>query len=542
MSSKLETWTSRSFFGGSMQFSEAFSFDDVAPGRMPGRIASKLETWTNLCFFRVKFLIMQYSGSVFAICTLAVFSAISQLSAQHQDYFPDPDPLVQQRLEEWQDLKFGLLMHWGAYSQWGIVESWSICPEDLGWASGARKPGIADTYNDYVRAYEQLPKTFNPTQFNPEKWAAAAKNAGMKYLVFTTKHHDGFCMFDSKYTDYKITGPDCPFATHPRSNVTKEVFNAFRNQGLWAGAYFSKPDWHTPYYWWDYFPVSDRNCNYSIQKHPEQWAKFVEFTHNQIDELMSDYGKVDILWLDGGWVRTKTKDEIAAELAEEYENSRWARNPQSQDIDMAGLVKKARAKQPGLIVVDRAVPGVHQNYLTPEQHIPETGLPYPWETCMTMANSWSYVPNDVYKPTDEIIEKLVDIVSKGGNYLLNIGPGPDGEWHDNAYSRLEAIGAWMRTNGEAIYGSRMYSSFSEGEKVRFTQSKDGKTQYVFLFDYPEEALVLQKLKPTKGTEIFLLGSRAELKWKTTAKGTSIELPADLKGAGEHVWVLKVSGK
>jgi len=131
---------------------------------------------------------------------------------------------------------------------------------------------------------------------------------------------------------------------------------------------------------------------------------------------MSDYGKIDILWLDGGWVQKKTKDQLIKELTDTCENSRWFRNPQSQDIDIAGIVKKAREKQPGLIVVDRAVPGMYQNYLTPEQEIPENGLPYPWETCMTMATSWSYVPNDVYKPADELIEKLVDIVSKGGNF------------------------------------------------------------------------------------------------------------------------------
>ncbi|MCC7464950.1 MAG: alpha-L-fucosidase, partial [Saprospiraceae bacterium] len=214
-----------------------------------------------------------------------------QLGAQHQTYFPDPEPGIQQRLEDWKDLKFGLLMHWGAYSQWGIVESWSICPEDLSWATGARKPGVADNYQDYVTAYENLPKTFNPVQFDPEKWAAAARDAGMKYVVFTTKHHDGFCMFDTKTTDYKITGTQSPFRDHPRSNVAKEIFQAFRKEGLWTGAYFSKPDWHSDEYWWSKFPASDRNCNYSIQKYPEKWASFIKYTHQQIEELMTHYGK-----------------------------------------------------------------------------------------------------------------------------------------------------------------------------------------------------------------------------------------------------------
>jgi len=464
---------------------------------------------------------------------------IENVSAQHQEYYPDKDTAIQHRLEQWKDLKFGLLMHWGTYSQWGIVESWSICPEDLSWATGARKAGVADNHHDYVKAYENLKTTFNPTKFNPEKWAAAAKDAGMKYMVFTTKHHDGFCMFDSKYTDYKITDKNCPFSTNPRSNIVKEVFNAFRNENFWIGAYFSKPDWHSDYYWWHIFPASDRNANYSIAKHPEQWQKFTEYTHNQINELVSDYGKIDILWLDGGWVRKKTDEEIKTEAMDVMEGSRWARYPQSQDIDMPRLVKEVRLKQPKLIVVDRAVPGEQQNYLTPEQHIPEEGLPYPWETCMTMATSWSYVPNDIYKPTGEIIKKLVDIVSKGGNYLLNIGPNPDGEFDDTAYNRLKEIGDWIRVNGEAIYGTRMYSSYKDGESVRFTQSKDGKTKYIFMFDFPENNLQITKIGIHKSSKLQLLGSNKKISWKVNDKGVEIFIPKELKKVTNHVWVIKI---
>ena len=468
-----------------------------------------------------------------------LFSSIT-VSAQHNEYYPDPDPAIQQRLEDWQDLKFGLLMHWGAYSQWGIVESWSICPEDLSWATGGRKPGVADSYNEYVKKYTNLKTTFNPIKFNPEKWADAAKEAGMKYVVFTTKHHDGFCMFDTKYTDYKITDKDCPFSGNPRANVTKEIFNAFRKDNFWVGAYFSKPDWHSDYYWWKKFPAVDRNPNYSIQKHPDQWNKFVDYTHNQVNELMSDYGKVDILWLDGGWVRKKTDEEVKEALLEVSEGSRYARNPESQDIDMPRLVKEARAKQPGLIVVDRAVPGPYQNYLTPEQHIPPTGLSYPWETCMTMGNSWSYVPGDVYKPASEIIEKLVDIVSKGGNYLLNIGPGPDGEFDPVAYQRLKEIGAWMKINGEAIYGTRMYTVFGENDNIHFTQSKDKRTQFIFLSGFPENKVVVTKMPFEKNTKVQMLGSNKTLSWKKTSSGIEIAIPQNMKKLSNYTWVLKVS--
>ena len=482
---------------------------------------------------------MKFSLTRLFIAFLFFILCTAKLSAQQQEYFPDPDPAIQQRLEDWQDLKFGLLMHWGTYSQWGIVESWSICPEDVGWAVGGQKPGVADSYAEYVKKYTDLKKTFNPVKFDPKKWADAAKEAGMKYLVFTTKHHDGFCMFDSKYTDYKITDKDCAFSSNPNSNIAKEIFSAFRKDNFWIGAYFSKPDWHSDYYWWKKFPPADRNANYSIQKYPEQWKKFVDYTHNQVNELMSDYGKIDILWLDGGWVRKKTDEEVKEQLLEVYENSRYARNPQSQDIDMPRLVKEARAKQPGLIVVDRAVPGPYQNYLTPEQHIPDKGLPYPWETCMTMATSWSYVPNDTYKPAEEIIEKLVDIVSKGGNYLLNIGPGPDGQLDPNAYIRLKQIGAWMKVNGEAIYGSRMYAVNSESDSIHFTQSKDKKTQFVFLSSFPDKKLLLNKLAIENNATIKMLGSNKKLTWKRNGNAIEINIPPAMKKLTDYVWVLKV---
>ncbi|NTW25007.1 MAG: alpha-L-fucosidase, partial [Lentimicrobium sp.] len=181
------------------------------------------------------------------------------ISAQHAEdkvYFWPKDSLVKEKLAWWQDQKFGLLMHWGAYSQWGVVESWSICPEDEDWCK--RRGPYSANYFEYLKAYENLAKTFNPVKFNPDRWAEAAANAGMKYMVFTTKHHDGFCMFDTKQTDYKITGPDSPFAGNPKADVTAHIFNAFRDKGLGIGAYFSKPDWHCPEYWNPYFPPLDR--------------------------------------------------------------------------------------------------------------------------------------------------------------------------------------------------------------------------------------------------------------------------------------------
>ncbi|MBL7773547.1 MAG: alpha-L-fucosidase [Chitinophagaceae bacterium] len=468
-----------------------------------------------------------------------VFIAVSTY-AQHKEYFPDSSSIIKQKLEDWQDLKFGLLMHWGPYSQWGIVESWSICPEDLSWAAYGRKKGISEKYDDYVKAYEQLQLSFNPIKFNPELWANAASDAGMKYVVFTTKHHDGFCMYDSKYTNYKITDIATPFHGNHRSDITKEIFKAFRKKKFWTGAYFSKPDWHSDNYWWKFFPPSDRNCNYAITKYPERWKKFVDYTHHQILELVQDYGKLDILWLDGGWVRKTDSSEIVKYLSETYEGSRWARNPQNQDIQMDTLVKHVRAIQQDILVVDRAVTGPYQNYLTPEQHIPEEGLPYPWETCMTMATSWSYVPNDVYKSSDDLIEKLVDIVSKGGNLLLNIGPSPEGTWDSVAYKRLQDIGRWMKRNGEAIYATRKFNYFMEDSSIHFTQSKDHKQVYILFSNEPTQPLTLSKLPYKKGMKATWLHSGDAIELSNETGNTRINCNPKKKINGEYVWVLKIS--
>ena len=194
------------------------------------------------------------------IAVLAVWLACAgAAAAQPEDerYVPETDPQVLAKLEHWQDIKFGLLMHWGPYSQWGVVESWSICAEDEGWCKRSQ-----DDYIEYKRRYEGLQKTFNPVAFDPAKWARAARDAGMKYVVFTTKHHDGFSMFDTKYTDYKVTSPATPFHANPKANIAKEIFDAFRAEGFLVGAYFSKPDWHSEDYWWPNFATPDRNVNY----------------------------------------------------------------------------------------------------------------------------------------------------------------------------------------------------------------------------------------------------------------------------------------
>jgi alpha-L-fucosidase len=444
----------------------------------------------------------------------------NQANAQHK-YVAPTDTLVLKNLAEWQDRKFGLFMHWGTYSQWGIVESWSLCPEDESWTR--RRGPYANNYAEYVQAYENLQTTFNPGQFNPGKWVKAAKDAGMQYVVFTTKHHDGFCMFDSRQTDYKITSSKCPFSTNPKSNVTREIFDAFHNAGFMTGAYFSKPDWNNNNYWWRYFPPKDRNVNYDPKKHPDRWNKFKKFTYDQIEELMSEYGKVDILWLDGGWVRPLSSVDTSIE---------WQRPiKDDQDIDMKTIAGMARRYQPGLIIVDRTVTGEFENYTTPEQEVPNEPLPYPWETCMTMGNSWSYVPGDHYKSPQQIIHLLVKIVSRGGNFLLNIGPGPEGDWDPVAYARLQAIGDWMKINGEGIYASTPVAPYSSGNFF-FTQSKKDKSIYAFYLGTADTVqlqpqMMINNFTPPAKSRISILGTKGSCTWKTQNGNTIITIPSSI---------------
>ena len=354
------------------------------------------------------------------------------------------DKAVLEKLDRWQDLKFGVLMHWGIYSVPGIIESWSICNED--WI----KRPEGSVYEDYKRWYWGLSDEFNPVKFNPEQWAEVFSRAGMKYMIFTTKHHDGFCMFDSQYSDYGIAHG--PFKDNPKKDVAKYVFEAFRDKGFMTGAYFSKPDWHHQGFWNSYYATPNRHPNYDVKKHPDWWQSYVEYTQNQLRELTGGrYGKLDILWLDGGWI---TGDAVG----------------------INEILPKARMTSPGLICVDRTIKGPNENYQTPEQSIPEKQINHPWESCITLTDSWGWVPDGNFKSSRKVIGILAEIVAKGGCLVLGVGPTPEGLIEDKAITILDEIGEWLSRCGEAIYSTRIAEHYNEGN-LWFSKSKDGKTVY-----------------------------------------------------------------
>ena len=393
-----------------------------------------------------------------AIAIVALTAAISPgIFAQavvqalpDDEYVPPKSPLVRDRIEWFKDQKLCLMMHLGLYSIWGITESWPLSTEDANWARSDVEWTDDDT--EFKRQYYALNRCFNPVRFNAKELVKTAKRCGFKYLAFTTKHHDGFCLYDTKYTNYKSTAPDCPYSSNPNADIVKRLFDTCRAEGMGISAYFSKADFHHEDFWEDagIGRATSRFPTYEPANDPVKWARFRAFTKNQILEIVGNYGPIDILWLDGGWVSPS----------------------KGCDLGMTDIVAAARRIQPNLIVVDRGQRDENMNIRTPEQAVPEVPLSYPWESCITMCDGWGYHFDDTYKSVRTLIHTLIDVVSKGGNLALNVGPKPDGSLPRPALERMEAMGRWLAKNGAAIYGTRA-APFPSIRRWRFTRGKDG---------------------------------------------------------------------
>ena len=413
-----------------------------------------------------------------------------------EDYVWPTDPQVLTKLKHWQDQKFGVLMHWGLYSVPGVVESWSICSED--WIVRERKP----TYEEDKAWYWSQKDSLNPVNFDPSKWADVMKKAGMKYMIFTTKHHDGFCMFDTKYTDFSIAHG--PFGKDPRHNIAKEVFDAYRNKGFMIGCYFSKPDWHSKWFWNPYYATPNRRINYKKQQHPDWWQNYRKFTQNQLNELTTDYGNIDILWLDGGWIT-------------------------GEEIGLDTILVDARKRNPGMISVDRTIRGKNENYQTPEQGIPAKQLDIPWESCITLSHAWGWTPNAKFKSPNKVIGILSEIVAKGGCLALGVGPKADGTLQPEVVKNLLQIGNWLNKNGQAIYSTVNAAHYNDG-KVWFTADKNGKTLYaIYALEDGEKTpktITWTENKP-KG-KLILLQNGKSVKYTVKGNQVTVTLPSGLK--------------
>jgi alpha-L-fucosidase len=348
------------------------------------------------------------------------------------------------RLEWFRDQGFGLFIHWSVDSQLGVVISHSLV-------------GASPDYTQ--RFFTELPQTFNPRQFHPEDWATLAKLAGVRYMMFTTKHHSGFAMWDTKTTPFGIM--NTPF----HRDVTKEVFEAFRAQGIATGVYYSPDD-----FWWLH------EHNIQIERHTEQVQPrnnpaLMQYDQAQIQELLTHYGKIDAIFLDG---------------------------------EPNGLRELAWKLDPKIIVTRGAIK-------TPELSIPGMPMPGAWETCMTMGIGWQYQPqNENYRSGGELIRMLIQTRAKGGNFLLNVGPKPNGELPIEEEERLREIALWMFVNGESIYGVRPWVITNEGD-IWFTKKKDSSALYAIAESdkpWPRatwKEFVLHSVRATPKTEISVLG-------------------------------------
>ena len=349
-----------------------------------------------------------------------------------------------ERVEWFMNQGLGMFVHWSVDSQLGSVISHSMV-------------GASDDYLD--RFVNELPKTFHPQRFDPDEWARLARVAGMKYVVFTTKHHSGFCMFDTKTTDFSIM--NTPYG----KDITRQVVHAFRRQGIGIGFYFSPDDfWMLHKQGKD---VSRRRPEALPHNNPELMA------HNkaQLRELFTNYGPIDVLFIDGEPNELK---ELAWEL------------------------------QPNCVITRGEME-------TPEQKTPDEPMPGPWEACYTLGTQWQFKPtNEDYKSGTQLIEMLIEIRAKGGNFLLNVGPQPDGVIPFEQERRIREMALWLFINGEAIYHIRPWHVIREGD-IWFTKAKDGDTVYAILTKQPawkkgeRKDFSLRSVRATSQTAISVLG-------------------------------------
>lgn len=414
------------------------------------------------------------------------------------------------RMKWWRDARFGMFIHWGLYAV--PAGEWN------GKKIGGVGEWILNSAQIKVADYEILKSQFNPVKFDAREWVRIAKDAGMKYIVITSKHHDGFALFESKQTDWDVM--HTPFGR----DILKELANACKDAGIKLCFYHSIMDWHHP----DYLPRRAWDPRPEIQP---QFERYVAYMKEQLKELLTNYGDIGILWFDGEWEATWNH---------EYGKDLYAYVRKLQpDIIVNNRVDKGRGGMAGM-TEDEKYAG---DYGTPEQEIPASGIPgVDWESCMTMNDTWGYKKDDTnWKSSETLIQNLIDCVSKGGNYLLNVGPTAEGLIPSESVERLSDVGRWMRRYSASIYGCGAGPFQKQLEWGRVTSK--GNNLFLHVFDPKVERILLpgfsaniKSIRPLAGN------TNVELKWKAEKNGTTVELPLLDRDSASTVFVMTVEGK
>ena len=455
-----------------------------------------------------------------------------------------PEPA---RLDWYLAAKFGLFIHWGPYSVAGAEASWPIMtPEMAELMFGSRRISEAE--------YTALPARFNPVHFDAAEWVRLAQRAGMRYLVFTSKHHDGFCMFDAPGTDYKIT--NTPYGR----DICAELAAACHAAGLRLGFYYSPPDMHHPGYRDTRRPVS---ANWLGEPKRPAWGQYLDTMEAQLRQLLTAYGPVSVIWFDGLVNHRKYDPPRFHRLVHQLSpdtliNDRLGDGydfiTPEQFIPRQGVpvrTGKPPASESGGEGLFRAVPALIKvpllggwlraqlaKYAEGEielTRVPQAACPsaeefQPWETCMTMGSSWGYNPRETHwKPPERLLRSLVEVAGRGGNYLLNVGPGPDGRFPPEAVARLEYIGRWLEANGEAIYASS-YAPVPEGFAGRVTRA--GGCTYLHLLEWPAAGRLELAAPAEAPRRVSLLASGQQLPFRLAEGRLQIDLPAQPEGLVE----------